>query len=188
MRTVQESKRVEYMHFSRALTFLIEDKCRRMLYLFAQRVFGTKSSAASWLTIVNSLKETALPKDDLCRSFAFGNALMTGEVSRGGVEGSKPTETRVSDVENKEAIDLFFWTKWRAGVEREPDEGGLCTSAVLGLTGAATLGFASLPCFGETRGVSFLFMKWSPMLDKACKPPTEAERLRKRASLSGMSI
>lgn len=179
------------MHFSRALTFLIEDKWRRMLYLFAQRFFGTKSSATSWLTIVDSLKENALPKDDLGRSFAFGNALMTGELSKGGVVGSKPTETRVSGVENKEAIDLFFWTKWRAGVGRglEPDdEDGLCASVVLGLTSAVTLAVAGLACFGEIWGTSFLVMKWSPMLDKACKPPTEEQRLRKRASLSGISM
>jgi len=173
------------MHFSRALTFLMEDKWRRMAYLFAQRFFGTKSSAASWLTVMDSLKETVLLEDDFGRSIAVGNAL---EVPGGGVIGSKPTETRVSDVENKEAIDLFFWIKWRAGVGRglEPnDEGAFCASVVLNLTGAAT---ATLVCFGEIRGASFLFMKWSPMLDKACKPPTEEARFRKRVSLSGMAI
>jgi len=176
------------MHFSRALTFLMEDNCRRMLYLFAQRFFGTKSSAASWLTIMDSLKETAWLEDDLGRLIAFGNALMTGEVPSGGVIGSKQTETRVSDVENNEAIDLFFWIKWRAGAGRglEPnDEGAFCASVVLSLTGAAT---ATLVCFAEIRGASFLFMKWSPMLDKACKPPTEEARFRKRVSLSGMAI
>ena len=169
------------MHFSRALTFLIEDKCRRMLYLFAQRFFGTKSSAASWLTIVDSLMEKALLEDDLSRVFAFGNALMTGKVSRGGVVGSKRTETTVSDVENKEAIDFFFLGR---GLEPD-DEDGLCASVVLGLV---TLAVAGLAWFGDIWGGSFLVMKWSPMLDKACKPPTEEQRLRKRGSLSGISI
>jgi len=142
-----------------------------MLYLFAQRFFGTKSSAASWSTMVDSLKETTLLGDDLGWLFAFGKALPTGE----GVEYPEPSETRVSDVENKVAIDLFFCTKGRTGVGRElkPDDGeGLCASFVLSF--AETLVVAGL---GEIRGEFFPALKRSPMFDKACKPPTEEARL-----------